>query len=152
MGERAVRPIQRRGGNVSFPVPQRGGSPATGDEDVPAPRAIVMKWPLSKAGVVPQKLLRVGGSSLTVCTRLIWPGRSRFDDHHVVSAFGLVAQSVEQRPFKPLVEGSSPSQPTISFSFLAPMPPVSKNFSLPISAWSGKVKSHSRVAANMENL
>ena len=27
---------------------------------------------------------------------------------------GLVAQSVEQRPFKPLVEGSSPSQPTIS--------------------------------------
>ena len=27
---------------------------------------------------------------------------------------GLVAQSVEQRPFKPLVEGSSPSQPTTS--------------------------------------
>ncbi len=26
--------------------------------------------------------------------------------------FGLVAQSVEQRPFKPLVLGSSPSQPT----------------------------------------
>jgi hypothetical protein len=28
------------------------------------------------------------------------------------SANGLVAQSVEQRPFKPLVLGSSPSQPT----------------------------------------
>src|SRR5438045_1957126 len=27
---------------------------------------------------------------------------------------GLVAQSVEQRPFKPLVLGSSPSQPTTS--------------------------------------
>ena len=27
---------------------------------------------------------------------------------------GLVAQSVEQRPFKPLVPGSSPGQPTIS--------------------------------------
>ena len=26
--------------------------------------------------------------------------------------FGLVAQSVEQRPFKPLVAGSSPAQPT----------------------------------------
>jgi hypothetical protein len=33
---------------------------------------------------------------------------------------GLVAQSVEQRPFKPLVLGSSPSQPTSSLkSFTA---------------------------------
>ena len=31
--------------------------------------------------------------------------------------FGLVAQSVEQRPFKPLVEGSIPSQPTIEIRF-----------------------------------
>lgn len=29
-----------------------------------------------------------------------------------VSANGLVAQLVEQRPFKPLVQGSSPCQPT----------------------------------------
>ena len=28
---------------------------------------------------------------------------------------GLVAQSVEQRPFKPLVAGSSPAQPTTFF-------------------------------------
>ena len=28
---------------------------------------------------------------------------------------GLVAQSVEQRPFKPLVQGSSPCQPTTFF-------------------------------------
>src|SRR5207247_11436497 len=35
------------------------------------------------------------------------PERARF-----YRLFGLVAQSVEQRPFKPLVLGSSPSQPT----------------------------------------
>ena len=29
------------------------------------------------------------------------------------TTYGLVAQSVEQRPFKPLVAGSSPAQPTI---------------------------------------
>ena len=29
-------------------------------------------------------------------------------------SYGLVAQSVEQRPFKPLVPGSSPGQPTTS--------------------------------------
>ncbi len=52
-----------------------------------------------------------------------------------MSAFGLVAQSVEQRPFKPLVEGSSPSQPTTFSSFPARMPLVPKNFSLPISAF-----------------
>jgi hypothetical protein len=34
---------------------------------------------------------------------------------------GLVAQSVEQRPFKPLVLGSSPSQPTTS-SHAIPVP------------------------------
>jgi predicted GIY-YIG superfamily endonuclease len=32
--------------------------------------------------------------------------------------FGLVAQSVEQRPFKPLVRGSSPRQPTIFFCLI----------------------------------
>ena len=32
-----------------------------------------------------------------------------------IPKLGLVAQSVEQRPFKPLVLGSSPSQPTIKF-------------------------------------
>ncbi len=30
----------------------------------------------------------------------------------IFQGFGLVAQSVEQRPFKPLVAGSSPAQPT----------------------------------------
>jgi predicted GIY-YIG superfamily endonuclease len=33
-----------------------------------------------------------------------------------VGNVGLVAQSVEQRPFKPLVLGSSPSQPTIFYA------------------------------------
>ena len=32
----------------------------------------------------------------------------------VRAVHGLVAQSVEQRPFKPLVPGSSPGQPTTS--------------------------------------
>src|SRR5207245_2878562 len=34
----------------------------------------------------------------------------------IAEFYGLVAQSVEQRPFKPLVLGSSPSQPT-TFSY-----------------------------------
>jgi hypothetical protein len=32
---------------------------------------------------------------------------------HLANQYGLVAQSVEQRPFKPLVVGSNPTQPTI---------------------------------------
>ncbi len=32
---------------------------------------------------------------------------------HFANQYGLVAQSVEQRPFKPLVVGSNPTQPTI---------------------------------------
>ena len=33
----------------------------------------------------------------------------------IAEFYGLVAQSVEQRPFKPLVPGSSPGQPTTFF-------------------------------------
>ena len=36
--------------------------------------------------------------------------------HSVQPMSGLVAQSVEQRPFKPLVAGSSPAQPTTFFA------------------------------------
>src|ERR1051325_5371377 len=46
-----------------------------------------------------------------------WVGQVRLEQVH---RCGLVAQSVEQRPFKPLVLGSSPSQPT---SFFAPLMP-----------------------------
>ena len=52
----------------------------------------------------------------TLLIRLAFPrrynpaGRRRATD--VSASAGLVAQSVEQRPFKPLVLGSSPSQPT----------------------------------------
>ena len=31
-----------------------------------------------------------------------------------MSGYGLVAQPVEQRPFKPMVVGSSPTRPTIN--------------------------------------
>ena len=55
-------PNHKRGGlNVSFPVLQRGGSPGTGDEDVPAPRAIVfMNWPCGavKVGLIILTLYR----------------------------------------------------------------------------------------------
>ena len=49
----------------------------------------------------------VGGRTVGLATRLNQDSR-RLN-------FGLVAQSVEQRPFKPLVLGSSPSQPTTLF-------------------------------------
>ena len=68
-------------------------------------------------------LLLTGGFGATIGAALRGAGKSlrnvvNVRTFRVLSAGlsdegGLVAQSVEQRPFKPLVPGSSPGQPTI---------------------------------------
>src|SRR6266850_2344005 len=73
-----------------------------------------------------QKPLRRGEASLSFCNAFDLAGASRAGlipqrGSQDGPSSGLVAQSVEQRPFKPLVLGSSPSQPTtLKTALLAP--------------------------------